>query len=336
MQTKLFSPYQVSEKVTLKNRIVMAPMCMFSVANEDGVVTPFHITHYESRAIGQVGLIMIEATAVQPEGRIKTTDLGIWDDSQIKGLEQLNERIHAHGAKSSIQLAHAGRKAHTPDIKLAPSVIDGDEVQMSKLDITKTIQAFQQAAKRAKKAQFDIIEIHAAHGYLINQFLSPLTNKRQDEYGGDRNKRYRVLKEVIEAVQLEWNGPIFVRLSADEFHEQGNTMDDFIYFSQQLKELGVSLIDVSTGGIINAHIDVYPGYQLHHSEVIRTEAGIPTGAVGLITSPVQAEEILQNSRADLIFLGRVLLREPYWPKRAADELGASIATPKPYERGWKS
>ncbi|MCZ0701801.1 NADPH2 dehydrogenase [Natronobacillus azotifigens] len=338
MERKLFTPITFKD-VTLKNRIVMSPMCILSTESEDGQVNPFHITHYESRAVGQVGLIMVEATAVQPEGRIMTKDLGIWSDEHIEGLQRLNERIHAHGSKSSIQLAHAGRKANTPQPKMAPSSIREGEnetvpTEMSDTDIKETIKAFQMGAKRAKKAGFDIIELHAAHGYLINQFLSPLSNKRDDEYGGSRENRYRLLREIIEGTKKEFTGPIFVRISADEYHQEGNQMEDFVYFSKEMKKQGISLIDVSTGGIVLADIQVYPGYQVKHAETIKKAVEIPTGAVGLITSGVQAEEILQNERADLIFLGRVLLRKPYWAKEAADELNFKLDPPKQYQRGW--
>ncbi|WP_112181247.1 NADPH dehydrogenase NamA [Paraliobacillus zengyii] len=338
MERKLFSPITFGD-VTLKNRIVMAPMCMYSSEPEDGTVQPFHLTHYESRAAGQVGLVMLEATAVQPEGRISTKDLGIWHNDHIEGLQQLTDRIHAHGAKSSIQLAHAGRKAALPNDIFAPSALAFDEnyqtpITLSETAIKVTIEAFQLAAKRAKQAGFDIIEIHAAHGYLINQFLSPLTNKRDDQYGGNRENRYRILSEIIDAIKLEWTGPLFVRISADEYDQNGNTIDDFIYFSNEMKKQSISLIDCSTGGVIPATIKPYPGYQVPKAEVIKNQVAIPTGAVGLITTGIQAEEILQNERADLIFLARALLRNPYWAKTAADELNTTLEAPKQYSRGW--
>ncbi|WP_117160699.1 NADPH dehydrogenase NamA [Paraliobacillus sp. X-1268] len=338
MERKLFSPITFGH-VTLKNRIVMAPMCMYSSEPEDGTVQPFHLTHYESRAAGQVGLVMLEATAVQPEGRISTKDLGIWHNDHIEGLQQLTDRIHAHGAKSSIQLAHAGRKAALPNDIFAPSALAFDEnyqtpITLSETAIKETIEAFQLAAKRAKQAGFDIIEIHAAHGYLINQFLSPLTNKRDDQYGGNRENRYRILSEIIDAIKLEWTGPLFVRISADEYDQNGNTLDDFIYFSNEMKKQSISLIDCSTGGVIPATIKPYPGYQVPKAEVIKNQVAIPTGAVGLITTGIQAEEILQNERADLIFLARALLRNPYWAKTAADELNTTLEAPKQYSRGW--
>ncbi|SHE13095.1 NADPH dehydrogenase [Chlamydia abortus] len=336
--SKLFSSIDF-KGVTLKNRIVMSPMCMYSSLDKNGMITPFHLSHYISRAVGQVGLVMVEATAVQPEGRISEQDLGIWDEEHVPGLKQLNKEIHSYGAKSGIQLAHAGRKAELNTPIYAPSALPFNEtsskpVEMSAEDIKTTIEAFRNGARRAKEADFDIIEIHAAHGYLVNQFLSPLTNKRADEYGGSRENRYHFLSKIIEAVKMEWDGPLFVRISANEYHEQGNTEEDFIFFASRMKEQGVDLIDCSSGAVVPAHVKTYPGYQVKYSEVIRTKSAIATGAVGLITSGIQAEEILQNERADLVFIGRSLLRNPYWAKAAADELGYDLEAPKQYERGW--
>ncbi|HEX6594383.1 MAG TPA: NADPH dehydrogenase NamA [Bacillota bacterium] len=336
---KLFSPIRIKNK-TLKNRIVMSPMCMYSSQHKDGKLTPFHYTHYTSRAVGQVGLIMLEATAVQREGRISEYDLGIWDDEHIYGLQKLNHRIHTYGTKTAIQLAHAGRKADIEAPIFAPSDIPFDDssktpTEMTIDDIQQTVQAFKNGARRARQAHFDIIEIHAAHGYLINQFLSPLTNKRTDQYGGSRENRYRLLSEIITAIQSEWSGPLFVRISADEYDEGGNTMDDVLYFTKQMKLAAIDVIDCSTGGVIPAKVKTYPSYQVTYSERIRQQTGIATGAVGLITSGLQAEEILQNERADLIFIGRALLRNPYWAKAAADELGYHLDAIEPYKRGWK-
>ncbi|MFD2045934.1 NADPH dehydrogenase NamA [Ornithinibacillus salinisoli] len=335
---KLFSPITFQD-ITLKNRIVMSPMCMYSSMNEDGKLTPFHMTHYVSRAAGQVGLIMVEATAVQPEGRISPQDLGIWDDDHTSGFTELNEQLHSFGAKSAIQLAHAGRKTQLDSPIYAPSAISFNEsfqtpVEMTSMDIKKSVEAFKDGAIRSKEAGFDIIELHAAHGYLINQFLSPLTNKRTDQYGGNRENRYRFLKEIIDAVKTEWAGPIFVRISTDEYQENGNELQDFIYFVHEMKQQGIQLIDCSSGGVVPASIHTYPGYQVKRAETIKQETGIRTGAVGLITSGVQAEEILQNDRADLIFIARALLRNPYWAKQAADELNYQLAAPKQYTRGW--
>ena len=338
MAAKLFSPYTV-KGVTFKNRIVMAPMCMYSSHNEDGHLQNWHRTHYTSRAVGQVGLIIVEATAVSPEGRISPQDLGIWNDEHIAGFQELAGLVKEHGAKIGIQLAHAGRKAVLEGEILAPSAIAFNEKsktpkEMTKDDIAATIEAFKKGAERVKKAGFDVIEIHGAHGYLINEFLSPLSNKRTDEYGGSAENRCRFLREVIGAVKTVWDGPLFVRVSAHDYHEDGLTPEDYITFGNWMKEQGVDLIDVSSGAVVPARIDVYPGYQVKYSEAIKYGADIPTGAVGLITSPLHAEEILQNERADLIFLARELLRDPYWPRKAAKELGVSIDGPKQYERGW--
>ncbi|UCZ54648.1 NADPH dehydrogenase NamA [Bacillus shivajii] len=338
METKLFTPISF-KGVTLKNRIVMSPMCMYSSHDEDGKVTDWHFTHYISRAIGQVGLIMTEATPVTQQGQISPQDLGIWSDNHIEGLRKLIKGIKAYGAKTAIQLGHAGRKAIYDGEILAPSPIafvDKLKVpkEMTKEDIERTIEAFKEGARRSKEAGFDMIEIHGAHGYLISQFLSPLSNKRTDEYGGSRENRFRFLKEIIERVNTVWDGPLFVRISADEYHKEGNKLNDFVYFTKELKELNVDLIDCSTGGIVRTPINVYPGYQLRHAETIKREANIATGAVGLITTGTQAEEILQNERADLVFIGRELLRDPYWPRTAAKELGVELEAPKQYRRSW--
>lgn len=339
MDTALFSPFTI-KNTTFKNRIVMSPMCMYSSHNEDGKVQNWHITHYASRAVGQVGLIIVEATAVTPQGRISNRDLGIWNDEHIKGLKVIVDRCHEHGAKVGIQLAHAGRKATVEGEILAPSAIPFNEKmktpkEMTVADINETISAFQNGAKRAKEAGFDVIEIHGAHGYLLNEFLSPLTNKRSDNYGGSAENRYRILKEVIEAVKKEWDGPLFVRISANDYHPDGLTIESYLEFTKQMKDQGVDLIDCSSGGVIaSAQMDIYPGYQVQYAEKIKNGVGVYTGAVGLITSCHHAEEILKNGRADLIFLGRELLRNPYWVYTAAQQLNAEIQSPIQYERGW--
>jgi NADPH2 dehydrogenase len=338
MATKLFSPITI-KGVTLKNRIVMAPMCMYSSHNEDGHLQNWHRTHYTSRAVGQVGLIIVEATAVTPQGRISPQDLGIWSDEHTDGFKELVNLMKEHGAKTGIQLAHAGRKAVLEGEILAPSAIAFNEKsqtpkEMTIAEIKETVEAFKKGAERAAKSGFDVIEIHGAHGYLINEFLSPLSNKRTDEYGGTAENRYRLLREVIDAVKTVWSGPLFVRVSAHDYHEDGLTPEDYIVFADWMKEQGVDLVDVSSGAVVPAHIHVYPGYQVKYSETIKNGTGIPTGAVGLITTGIQAEEILQNDRADLVFLARELLRDPYWPRTAAKELGVSLEGPKQYERGW--
>ncbi|WP_223591522.1 NADPH dehydrogenase NamA [Neobacillus bataviensis] len=338
MTAKLFSPYTI-KGVTFKNRIVMAPMCMYSSHNEDGHIQNWHRTHYTSRAVGQVGLIMVEATAVTPQGRISTQDLGIWNDDHIAGFQELVKLGKEHGAKMGIQLAHAGRKAMLEGEIVAPSALAFNDKmktpkEMTKSEIEETVEAFKKGAERAAKAGFDVIEIHGAHGYLINEFLSPLSNKRTDEYGGSAENRYRFLQKVIDAIKAVWEGPLFVRVSAHDYHEEGLKPEDYVTFSQWMKEQGVDLIDVSSGAVVPARINVYPGYQVKYAETIKNGADIPTGAVGLITSGIQAEEILQNERAELVFLARELLRDPYWPRTAAKELGVSIEGPKQYERGW--
>ena len=335
--TKLFDQYQL-KNISLKNRIVMAPMCMYS-AQDDGLVTPFHVVHYATRAAGQVGLIVVEATSVVPEGRISNKDLGIWDDAHVEGLTQLVDGMKAYGATTAIQLAHAGRKASIEGEIFAPSAIAFSDAyktptEMTIEDIEKVIEAFKLAAIRASKAGFDALEIHGAHGYLISEFLSPAANKRTDVYGGSQENRYRLLRQVIDAIRSVWDGPLLVRVSAEDYAEDGTTMEDFIVFSRWMKSQAVDLVDVSTGGVVQANIHVFPGYQVPHAEMIKQGADIPTSAVGLITTVIQAEEILQNNRADLIFLGRVLLREPYWPLHAAKELGEEVTPPVQYIRGW--
>lgn len=334
----LFTPYKV-KNVTLKNRIVMSPMCMYACADQSGRVQDWHKIHYPSRAVGQVGLIILEASAVTAQGRISPQDLGIWEDGQVEGLKELVRLVHGQGSAIGIQLAHAGRKAVLDGPIVAPSAIALNEKSktpeaMTAEQIRETVQAFADAARRAKEAGFDVIEIHAAHGYLINEFLSPLSNRREDEYGRDADGGFRFLQEVLEAVSAVWEGPLFVRVSAHDYSPEGLTPDDYVDYARRMKALGVDLIDVSSGAVVGGPPKVYPGYQVPFAEQIRREASIPTGAVGLITEPQQAEEILQNGRADLVFLGRELLRDPYWPRRAAKELRAELPAPKHYERGW--
>ena len=336
---KLFSPFSIKE-VVLKNRIVMSPMCMFSSFNRDGHVSKFHHMHYVSRAMGQVGLIMLESTAVHPQGRISMKDLGIWDESHIEGLSELVQEIHRYGSKAGIQLSHAGRKADIEGEIYAPSPLPYKQDQrvpneLSISQIQEIIHQFKEAAIRAKVTGFDVIELHGAHGYLINEFLSPLSNHRNDQYGGTMENRYRFLEEMIDEINEVWDGPLFVRLSVNEYHPEGNSIDDIVYFSRRLKEQGVDLIDCSSGAIVPARIDVFPGYQVPLAEKIKQDAGIATGAVGLITSPLHAEEILKNNRADLIFIARELLRNPYWPLKAAIELGIELTGPGQYSKAWE-
>ncbi len=335
---KLFEPFTIRD-VEFKNRIVMAPMCMYSSHNEDGIIEDWHKIHYATRAVGQVGLIIVEATAVQPAGRISAQDLGIWSDDHIEGLTETVRLMQQHGAKTGIQLAHAGRKATVDGNIYAPSAIAFNEkyktpVEMTEDDIKTTIQAFRDGAVRAKKAGFDVIELHGAHGYLINEFLSPLSNKRTDDYGGSAENRYRLLREIIDEVRTIWEGPLFVRISAYDYSEGGMTPEAYVEMATWMKEQSIDLIDVSSGALVPATIDAFPGYQVKFSETIKDGADIATGAVGLITTGIQAEEILKNGRADMILLARELLRDPYWAYTAAKELGVEIKAPKQYDRGW--
>ncbi|MBY8913569.1 NADPH dehydrogenase NamA [Bacillus sp. YC2] len=338
MARKLFTPWTIKD-VTIKNRIVMSPMCMYSSHEKDGKVQPFHMAHYISRAIGQVGLIIVEASAVNPQGRISDQDLGIWSDEHVEGFANLTEQVKAQGSKIGIQLAHAGRKAELEGEIYAPSAIPFDEqsntpVEMSAEQIKETIHEFKQAAARAKEAGFDIIELHAAHGYLIHEFLSPLSNHRTDEYGGSPENRYRFLRETIDAVKEVWDGPLFVRVSASDYTDKGLDIADHIGFAKWMKEQGVDLIDCSSGALVQADINVFPGYQVSFADKIREQAEIATAAVGMITTGTMAEEILQNGRADLIFIARELLRDPHFARTAAKQLNTEIPAPVQYDRAW--
>lgn len=334
----LFSPYTIKD-LTLKNRIVMSPMSMYACEDESGIVQDWHRIHYPTRAIGGVGLVMVECSAVTPQGRMSPQDLGIWGDEHTEGLKKLASLIKDSGAAVGIQICHAGRKAKIDGPIVAPSAIpfkEGEKTpeELSIDQINTIVQEFKEAAARAKAAEFDVLEIHAAHGYLINEFLSPVTNQRQDEYGGTVENRFRFLKEVIESVKTEWDRPLFVRVSADEFDPHGNSLDNYIYYSALMKEMGVDLIDVSAGGLVNFRPKTYPGYQVPLADAIRNGANVPTGAVGLIKQAGHAEEILNNGRADLIFLGRELLWNPHWAYTAAQELGVELELPQSYSWSW--
>ncbi len=336
----LFTPLTIGN-LKLKNRIVMSPMCMYSCTAEDGKVMNWHKTHYSSRAVGQVGLIIVEASAVTEQGRISTKDLGIWSNDHIAGLTELVGLIHEQQGKIGIQLAHAGRKSEVKGPIIAPSAIAFNEQhrtpqEMSVDQIEQTIQSFKAAAVRASEAGFDVIEIHAAHGYLINEFLSPLSNLRTDQYGGDRDQRYYFLERIITAIRECWQGPLFTRISAAEYDQEGSTLEDLTYYAGRMKQQGVDLIDCSSGGVVPASIEVFPGYQVQYAEHIRKQVRIATGAVGIITDAHQANEILKLNQADLVFLGRELLRDPYWARGAAKQLNISIAAPEPYNRAWFS
>ncbi|WP_040215156.1 NADPH dehydrogenase NamA [Clostridium polynesiense] len=335
---KLFSEFKI-KNLKLKNRIVMAPMCMNS-SDEEGHANNWHFIHYAARAIGGIGLIIVEATGVEDRGRISSRDLGIWKDSHIEGLKEIADLCRSYGAQTAIQLGHAGRKSIIDYIEpIAPSSLAFDESyrvpkEMTKEDIKTVINAFKEGARRALEAGFDAVEIHGAHGYLINEFLSPLCNKRKDEYGGCIENRARFLIEIIRAVKEVWpeDKAIFLRLSAEEYAEGGHHIEDTIEVVKLAAKEGIDAVNVSSGAVVHAKINVFSGYQISYAEKIKEAVDIPVIAGGLISSPEMAEEIIQNNRGDLVFLGRQLLREPYWPLRAAKELGEEIEYPHQYDR----
>ncbi|WP_317394529.1 NADPH dehydrogenase NamA [Faecalicoccus pleomorphus] len=326
--SKLLTPVQIAG-LSLKNRVVMPPMCMYEVKNKDGKVTDFHLAHYGARAIGQVGLIIVEATAVQPDGRLTDQDLGIWSDDHIPGLKRLVDAVHALGSQIGIQLGHGGRKAQDAKVKLAPSAIAYNEEYgipeaMMLTDIKTTQQAFVQAAARAKQAGFDMIELHGAHGYLINEFLEPLTNQREDEYGGSLENRYRFVKEMLPDVKEAFGGPVWMRLSLTAYDQtsQQNTIEEYQQIGKWLEEDGVDCIDVSTGGLLDTtpNIPIFAGYQVAYTQKMKEAVSIPVTAVGLIHEPALAEYILQSDQADLIEVGRALIRNSNWVVDAAKML----------------
>jgi 2,4-dienoyl-CoA reductase-like NADH-dependent reductase (Old Yellow Enzyme family) len=350
--TKLFSPLRIRE-IEFRNRIVVSPMCMYS--SQDGFANDWHLVHLGSRAIGGAGLVMTEATAVSPEGRISVADLGIWKDDHIDFLKRITQFILKQGSVPGIQLAHAGRKASrnepwngdilVPESQggwkvVAPSSIPfspeyGIPEELNKEGIGKVINDFSNAAVRALKAGFKVIEIHAAHGYLINEFMSPLANKRTDDYGGTFENRIRLLLEVTSAVRKVWPAefPLFVRISSTDWVDGGWTIEESVALAKKLKGIGVDLIDSSSGGIIpGVKIPVEFGYQVPFAERIRLESGIMTGAVGLILTSAQAEEVISKNQADLVILARELLRDPYFPMHAAIALEEDIPWPNQYLR----
>ena len=350
----LFEPVAIGD-VVLRNRIVVSPMCEYSA--DDGVPTDWHLVHLGSRAVGGAGLVFTEATSVSPEGRISPADTGIWNEQQREAWARIAAFVAAHGAVPGVQLAHAGRKAST-DVPwrggkpltaeqgawtpVAPSAIPFDEghavpIALDAAGIAKVIADFRAATLRAREAGFRIIEIHAAHGYLLHEFLSPLSNHRDDAYGGSLENRARLLREVVAAVRAVWPAPapLFVRVSATDWAAGGWDIDECAVLAGWLKEDGVDLIDCSSGGTVaHAKVPSTPGYQVPFAARIRREAGIATGAVGLITDARQAQDILDRGDADLIVMARELLRDPYFPRRAARELGAKIEPPVQYQRAW--
>jgi 2,4-dienoyl-CoA reductase-like NADH-dependent reductase (Old Yellow Enzyme family) len=355
MTPNLFSPLQLRD-VQLRNRICVSPMCQYS--STDGFANDWHLVHLGARAVGGAALVLTEAAAVTSDGRISPQDLGIWKDEHMEMLARIFRFIETQDAVPGMQLAHAGRKASTappwegraalseaeggwrPVYAASAEAFDAEYVVPEELDragIARVTNAFADAAQRALTAGAKVIEIHAAHGYLIHEFLSPLSNKRTDEYGGSFENRTRITREVVEAVRRVWPEelPLFVRISATDWVEGGWTADESIQLVRALKLLGADLIDCSSGGAVpHAKIAVGPGYQVPFAARIRREAQIATGAVGMITEPKQANEIIARGEADLILMARQFLREPYWPLRAAKELGAELNAPIQYARAF--
>jgi 2,4-dienoyl-CoA reductase-like NADH-dependent reductase (Old Yellow Enzyme family) len=349
----LFSPISFRD-VTVPNRIAVSPMCEYS--SDDGFANDWHLVHLGSRAVGGAGLVFTEASAVLAEGRITPNDLGIWKDEHIPMLARIVEFVHGQGARAGIQLAHAGRKASmarpwdgerllSPNQGgwtevAAPSAIAFNDhyAKPQELDAAGMGQvkdAFAAAARRALKARFDVVEVHAAHGYLLHEFLSPLSNRRTDGYGGSFENRIRLLVETVDAIRAEWPAglPLFVRISATDWTEGGWDAKQSVELARVLRQHGVDLIDTSSGGNVSgATIPTGPGYQVPFAERIRYEAEIATGTVGQITSPAQADQIVRNGEADLVLLAREMLRDPYWPLHAAKTLGATVAWPVQYLR----
>ncbi|QDU31927.1 NADPH dehydrogenase [Anatilimnocola aggregata] len=349
--TDLLTPLKIRD-VTLRNRIVMSPMCQYS--SQDGLADDWHLVHLGSRAAGGVSLVFVEATAVTAEGRISPGDMGIWGDQHIEPLARIARFVASQGAVPAIQLAHAGRKASCQQpwlggapIKtaaeggwpvIAPSAIpfhEGDPAPLAldRQGIDATIEAFAAATQRALTAGFQVIELHAAHGYLLHEFLSPLSNQRTDEYGGSLENRLRLTLQVAERMRkiIPQGLPLFVRISATDWVDGGWDIEQSVVLSRELKELGVDLIDVSSGALVpTAKIPVGRGYQVPFARQIKEQTGILTGAVGMITEPQYANEIITGGSADLVFIGRELLRDPYWALKAQHELGGEPAWPIPY------
>ncbi len=340
--SRLFTPLTL-RSVTFKNRVFVSPMCMYS--SDDGMPNDWHMVHLGSRAVGGAGLVLVEATGVSPEGRISPADSGLWSEAHARAFQPIARFMEAHGAVAGIQLAHAGRKASTrvpwegggtiPPGEpsgwqpVAPSAIpfregDAPPHALTLAEVDDVVAQFERGARLALLAGFRVIELHMAHGYLLNEFLSPLSNRRDDAYGGDRAGRMRLPLRVAEAVRAAWPAelPLFARISAVDWAEGGWTIEDSVAFARELKARGVDLVDCSSGGLV-AHqkIALGPGYQAPFARAVRSGADVPTGAVGLITEPAQAEEIVASGTADAVFLARALLRDSYWPLHAAQALG---------------
>ncbi len=349
---RLFAPYTL-RGVTMRNRIFISPMCQYSCV--DGVATDWHLVHLGSRAVGGAGTVMVEATAVTPEGRISPQDMGLWNDDQRDALARIAAFIEAQGAVPAIQLGHAGRKASayrpwdgSGEVRpedggwqtVAPSALPFADTypsprELSVGDIGGLVASFAAAARRALDAGFEIVELHGAHGYLMHEFLSPLSNRRADGYGGDFAGRARFAREVARAVRAVWPErlPLFARLSCTDWVEGGWTLEESVALARLLVEDGVDLIDCSSGGNApRAQIPVGPGYQVRFAETIRREAGIGTAGVGLITEPEQADAVVRSGQADLVAMARAELRDPYWPLHAAETLGVDVPWPIQYDR----
>ena len=350
---KLFTPFRIRE-LEFKNRIAVSPMCEYSA--KDGHPTAWHLVHLGSRAVGGAALVFTEATGVQEIGRISPADTGIYLDAHVDSWRPIAQFIREQGAVAGMQLAHAGRKASTSApwlggkaialsdggwTPVAPSAVAFDSYNVPKeltlREIDVVVNDFEVAARRALDAGFQVVEIHAAHGYLLHEFYSPLSNFRKDEYGGSFENRIRLLLRVAKCIRNLWpaGNPVFVRISATDWREDGWDIRQSVELSKRLREVGVDLMDVSSAGVVpGVNIPVGPGYQTEFAEAIRREAGIATGTVGMISDAVQAETILRTGQADMVLLARELLRDPYWPRRAAQELGVKIKPPVQYERAW--
>jgi len=348
----LFSPFKLRE-LTFKNRIFVSPMCQYS--SDDGLPTDWHFVHLGSRAVGGAGLVMVEATAVSPVGRISPEDSGIWSAAHAEAFKRITRFIKAQGAVPAVQLAHAGRKGSTAVSwmggkgvgveqrgwqPIAPSAIAFEPAypmprEMTLRDIDDVVAQFVMAAKLSMEAGFEVVEVHAAHGYLLHEFLSPLSNHRRDEYGGSFENRARFPLRVAKAVREAWPAkwPVFVRISATDWAEGGWDLEQSVRLAKMFKEVGIDLIDCSSGGLVPfAKIAVAQGYQVPFAEAIRKEAGIATGAVGMITEAEQAEKIIAEGQADVVLLARAMLRDPYWPLHAAKALGVEVEWPVQYGR----
>ncbi len=350
--SRLFSSFHLRDTV-FRNRIFVSPMCQYS--STDGMPTDWHLVHLGSRAVGGAGLVMVEATAVTPEGRISPADSGIWSDGHARAFKRVSEFIGKQGAVPAIQLAHAGRKASTnspwkgnnplaadsggwqPVAPSAEPFAPGypEPKALGKADLDRLVDTFAAAAERSLEAGFQVVEIHMAHGYLLHEFLSPLSNRRSDGCGGSLENRMRLPIRVAQAVRDTWpqHWPVFVRISATDWKEGGWDLPQSLQFSHRLKEAGIDLIDCSSGGLVpDAVIPAGPGFQTPFATAIRREVGIPTGAVGMITQPTQAEQIIATGLADVVILARQMLRDPYWPLHAAHSLKIDVPWPVQYER----